>query len=93
MNVSNTPLLGVVRIEPPVFADVRGFFLETWQHERYKECGLPTFSRRTIFPLLSAERCTGSTFSTHNGVRDSAADVSTCVRRAPRRIGITCYAA
>jgi len=42
MNVSNTPLPGVVRIEPPVFADVWGFFLETWQHERYKECGLPT---------------------------------------------------
>ncbi len=42
MNVNNTPLPGVVLIEPRVFADTRGFFLETWQEERYREYGLPT---------------------------------------------------
>jgi dTDP-4-dehydrorhamnose 3,5-epimerase-like enzyme len=42
MNVSNTSLPGVVLIEPRVFADARGFFLETWQHARYEEHGLPT---------------------------------------------------
>jgi dTDP-4-dehydrorhamnose 3,5-epimerase len=41
MNVSNTSLPGVVLIEPRVFADARGFFLETWQQARYEEQGLP----------------------------------------------------
>ena len=42
MNVSNTSLPGIILIEPRVFADARGFFLETWQQERYQEYGLPT---------------------------------------------------
>lgn len=41
MNVSNTTLPGIVVIEPRVFQDSRGFFLETWHQERYQECGLP----------------------------------------------------
>jgi dTDP-4-dehydrorhamnose 3,5-epimerase len=41
MNVSKTPLPGVLLIEPRVFTDARGFFLETWQQERYREYGLP----------------------------------------------------
>ncbi|MBM4254773.1 MAG: dTDP-4-dehydrorhamnose 3,5-epimerase [Deltaproteobacteria bacterium] len=41
MNVSKTPLPGVLLIEPRVFSDARGFFLETWQQTRYREAGLP----------------------------------------------------
>lgn len=41
MHVSKTSLPGVLLIEPRVFADARGFFLETWHHERYREFGLP----------------------------------------------------
>ena len=37
MNVIETSLPGVVIIEPKVFGDERGFFLETFQAERYKE--------------------------------------------------------
>lgn len=37
MNVIETKLPGVVIIEPKVFGDHRGFFLETFQSERYKE--------------------------------------------------------
>jgi len=37
MNVIKTSLEGVVIIEPKVFGDERGFFLETFQSERYKE--------------------------------------------------------
>lgn len=37
MNVIETKLPGVVIIEPKVFGDARGFFLETFQAERYKE--------------------------------------------------------
>ena len=41
MKVSPTKLRGVFVVEPDVFADQRGFFLETWSHKRYSEAGLP----------------------------------------------------
>ncbi|MGH1440925.1 MAG: dTDP-4-dehydrorhamnose 3,5-epimerase [Cellvibrionaceae bacterium] len=37
MNVIETCLAGVVIIEPKVFGDERGFFLETFQRDRYRE--------------------------------------------------------
>lgn len=41
MKVNRTKLQGVFVVEPDVFADPRGFFLETWSHRRYAEAGLP----------------------------------------------------
>ncbi|OYW22791.1 MAG: dTDP-4-dehydrorhamnose 3,5-epimerase [Planctomycetales bacterium 12-60-4] len=41
MHVRTTPLAGLVVIEPRVFADARGFFLETFQASRYRDAGLP----------------------------------------------------
>lgn len=41
MNVRTTPLDGVLLIAPRVFGDARGFFLETFQAERYAEAGIP----------------------------------------------------
>lgn len=43
MNVLTTSLPGVLIIEPQVFGDARGFFVETWQAERYAAAGLPPF--------------------------------------------------
>lgn len=37
MNVIDTPLLGVIIIEPKVFGDARGFFKETFSVKRYQE--------------------------------------------------------
>jgi dTDP-4-dehydrorhamnose 3,5-epimerase len=37
MKVTETALPGVVLIEPRVFEDERGFFLETFQRERYEQ--------------------------------------------------------
>lgn len=37
MNIIKTKLEGCVIIEPKIFEDKRGFFLETYQTERYKE--------------------------------------------------------
>ena len=37
MKVIQTPLKDCVEIEPKVFGDERGFFLETFQAERYKD--------------------------------------------------------
>jgi dTDP-4-dehydrorhamnose 3,5-epimerase len=36
-----TPLQGVVLIEPRVFQDERGFFLESYQKQHFSEAGIP----------------------------------------------------
>jgi dTDP-4-dehydrorhamnose 3,5-epimerase len=41
MNVISTQIPDAVIIEPKVFGDARGFFLETYQAQRYAEMGLP----------------------------------------------------
>jgi len=40
MNVISTDLPGVIIIEPKVFGDVRGVFLETWNAARYQSIGV-----------------------------------------------------
>lgn len=35
-----TPLPGVIVVEPKVFRDHRGFFVETYQAERYRDAGI-----------------------------------------------------
>ena len=40
MNVIETKLSGVLIIEPKVFGDVRGFFMETWQAHHYRDIGI-----------------------------------------------------
>jgi dTDP-4-dehydrorhamnose 3,5-epimerase len=42
MNVLETALPGVVVVEPKVYGDERGFFMETWNRRRYEEFGIPT---------------------------------------------------
>jgi dTDP-4-dehydrorhamnose 3,5-epimerase len=49
MKVTETALAGVLVIEPRVFADDRGFFLETFQAERYAAHGIPnTFAQDNL---------------------------------------------
>ncbi len=40
MNIIKTKLPGVIIIEPKVFGDERGFFLESFQKDRYKDAGI-----------------------------------------------------
>lgn len=40
VRVSETELPGVLLVEPAVFGDERGFFLETWSAARYREHGI-----------------------------------------------------
>lgn len=42
MQIIETPLPGLLRIEPRAFGDARGFFLETFQQNRFQRAGLPT---------------------------------------------------
>ena len=56
MKVLRSDIAGLLVIEPQVFGDARGFFLETWNRRRYGEAGLEadfvqdnvSFSRRGI---------------------------------------------
>lgn len=41
MNVIVSDLAGVLEIRPKVYSDGRGFFVETWQAERYCSLGIP----------------------------------------------------
>jgi dTDP-4-dehydrorhamnose 3,5-epimerase len=41
VKVTETSLPGVLVIEPSVFKDDRGFFLETWAASKYAEVGIP----------------------------------------------------
>ncbi len=41
MKVTATALPGVLLLEPAVFGDERGYFLETWNASRYREAGVP----------------------------------------------------
>ena len=41
MQVQQTEIPGVLIVEPKVFGDARGFFVETYQVERYAAAGLP----------------------------------------------------
>lgn len=40
MNVVETELPGVLIVEPDVFGDARGFFMENWNGARYEEHGI-----------------------------------------------------
>ncbi len=54
MNVTEFEITGLRLIEPRVFGDARGFFLESWNERRYRDAGIPgpfvqdnlSFSRR-----------------------------------------------
>lgn len=54
MNITRFDLEGLLLIEPRVFGDARGFFLESWNERRYREAGMAatfvqdnlSFSRR-----------------------------------------------
>ena len=40
MKITRCEIEGLLIIEPKVFGDARGFFMETWNAQRYREAGL-----------------------------------------------------
>lgn len=40
MNIIQTPIEGLLVIEPRVFKDARGYFIETYNEQRYHEAGI-----------------------------------------------------
>ena len=53
MNVVETELPGVLIVEPDIFGDERGFFMEGWNGRRYEEAGLPGGARGFVQDNLS----------------------------------------
>ena len=53
----------VVVLAPKVIGDERGFFMETYRSDNFREQGLPTSSCRTTTPVLRKGCCAGFTFS------------------------------
>lgn len=41
MKVSKTAIAGVLLVEPKVFSDARGLFMELYHHDRYVSSGIP----------------------------------------------------
>ena len=49
MTITEAPLEGVKIIEPDRYEDERGWFMELWNEERYREAGLPaTFAQDNV---------------------------------------------
>jgi len=40
MKITESKLSGVLTIEPKVFGDERGYFMESWQNQRYQDAGI-----------------------------------------------------
>src|SRR4051794_5109548 len=94
MNVIATAIPGVIIIEPKLFGDARGFFLETYQLERYASYGI---SRPFVQDNLSRS-ARGVLRGLHlqnpapqgklvSVLRGSVLDVAVDVRRGSRTFG------
>ncbi len=86
MNVSRCEIAGLLIIEPQVFGDARGYFMETWNRQRYREAGLASefvqdnvsFSRRGILRGLHFQNPFGQgklVYALHGEVFDVAVDL------------------
>ena len=63
---------GLLIIEPTVFGDDRGFFMESYSRDRYAEAGLPASSFKTTCRFPPRASCAASTFSTRTTRASSA---------------------
>ena len=64
MQITPTPLKGLLQIEPDVFGDARGKFVEIFHESRYDAAGVDkTRLFKTTFHGPSGGHCAGSTIS------------------------------
>jgi dTDP-4-dehydrorhamnose 3,5-epimerase len=92
--VSTTEFAGLIVLEPRVFEDTRGFFMETFHSDRFAAAGLPTvfvqdnhsFSRKNVIRGLhyQIERPQGKLV---RAVRGSVFDVAVDLRRRSPTFG------
>ncbi len=48
MKLTDTPLPGLILIQPSVFGDTRGYFYEVYQQQRYADHGIPSFVQDNV---------------------------------------------
>lgn len=100
MKIIETALPGVLIIEPTVFADERGFFLESFQAERYREAGMDrafvqdnhSRSRRGVLRGLHFQRRhpQGKLVRASRGsIFDVAADIDPASPTFGQHVGVT----
>jgi dTDP-4-dehydrorhamnose 3,5-epimerase len=94
MNVVPTDLPGVLIIEPRVFADARGFFLETYTAHRYADAGLPLTFVQDNHSRSVPKTLRGFHYQLHHPqgklircVRGSVFDVAVDIRRGSPTFG------
>ncbi|MCA3749546.1 MAG: dTDP-4-dehydrorhamnose 3,5-epimerase [Rubrobacter sp.] len=94
MRVLETELPGVLVVEPQVFGDERGFFMESFNGRRYREAGLPegfvqdnlSFSRRGVLRGLHFQHPQGQG-KLVSVLRGEVFDVAVDVRRGSPTFG------
>lgn len=94
MKFQNTPIQDVVLIEPQVFGDARGFFLESWQAPKFAAAGIDAnfvqdnHSRSTQWTLrglhFQTQHTQGKLVRVSSG---SAFDVVVDLRRSSKTFG------
>ena len=94
MNVLTCELPGLLILEPKVFGDSRGFFMETWNLRRYREAGIPldfvqdniSFSRRGTLRGLHFQNPTAQGKLLHV-LQGEVFDVAVDIRRSSPTFG------
>jgi dTDP-4-dehydrorhamnose 3,5-epimerase len=94
MKVLETPLAGALVLEPKVFADDRGFFLESYNEKAFREIGIPdrfvqdnhSFSKRGVLRGLhyQVDKTQGKLVRVVSG---EVLDVFVDLRRSSRTFG------
>lgn len=94
MKVSTTRLPGVLIVEPPIFADTRGAFFESWHKRRYEDAGIPGDFVQDNFSISSHRVLRGLHFQQPHGqaklitaVRGEVYDVAVDVRAGSPSFG------
>ena len=72
ITVTKTKLDGVVLIDTDFFRDERGFFIEVWHAERYREHGLPGRFRPGQPLSLGSESAARTPLPGHDGPHGQA---------------------
>ena len=101
MRILNTDLPSVLLIEPDVFRDPRGHFLETFHERKYREAGIPhpfvqdnqSRSNRGTLPPSSLKYLEAEDTKKAAGMRAGIAIRHTAkdLRILKARIGISCF--
>jgi dTDP-4-dehydrorhamnose 3,5-epimerase len=94
MNIVVTEFPGLVVLEPRLFEDARGFFMETFQGERFKAAGLPVYFPQDNHSLSRKDVIRGLHYQIEHpqgklvrAVRGDVFDVAVDLRRNSPRFG------